>query len=173
MKLTIAGLLAVALHAPSTADVRIDERGDHWTEAVVTVDASPEEVYALATDYARWTETFSDIESMKVERGGREDARVRFRSRALGRTVTVQFANVPNRAMRFVGVEGPPGGSAKGEYAITPVDSGKRTMISARIYMDVDGVAALFVSERRVRGYRQAKLRADLTDLERHFAQRR
>lgn len=169
----LASSLAILLHATSAADVIIIERGDHWTEGAVTIDASPAEVYALATDYARWRETFSDIEWLKVERGGRDDARVRFRSRAIGHTVTVQFSNIPDRAIRFVGVEGPPGGSAKGEYTIKPLDGGKRSYVSARLYMDVDGVPAMFVTERRVRGYRQAKLRADLGDLARRFTPQR
>jgi uncharacterized membrane protein len=172
--LRIAATLAALAVAPEAhADVAIREKPDHVSEAVVTVDASPSEIYAVVTDYARWPSLFSDVENVKVEAGDRHDARVRFRSRAFDHTVTVVFQNDRDRAIRFRGIKGPPGGRARGEYLLVPVDGGTRTQVTARLYLDVVGVPALFVSDRKIRSLRHAKLRADLTDVTRRFASRR
>lgn len=134
------------------------------------MNASPDAVYALVTSYARWRDAFSDIQSVKVESGDREHAKVTFRSRALGRQVTVAFDNEPGRAIRFRGIKGPPGGEARGEYVLTSLDGGKRTQVTARMFMDVSLPASLFISGSKVRSMRQDKLRADLTDVARWFS---
>lgn len=151
--------------------VTMVERPHHTTEATIVVDAPPERIYELCTDYAHWKTVFHDIESVKVERGDRDHARVRFRSHALEHEVTVQFDNIPGRAIRFQGVDGPPGGRASGSYTLTPIDGGRRTRVDARLYMDVVGPVGWFVSDSKVRAMREAKLRADLGDVARVFAQ--
>jgi hypothetical protein len=166
-------LLATLALTPAARAVTLVERPGHVTEASVTVDGSPAEVYALVTDYANWRRVFTDVESVSVTRGGREHAQVRFRSRAFGNTVNVQFDNVPGRMIRFRGDRGPHGAKAGGDYALTPLDGGTRTRITARFYLDVDGPAALFVREKKLRGIRRAKLTADLTDAQRRFARSR
>jgi uncharacterized membrane protein len=158
--------------AAVVAAVAVHELPDHMTEATITVDASPDEVYALVTDYANWPANFSDIRSVAVESGNRERARVRFSSAALQHDVTVEFDNQPGRLIRFKGVKGPPGGRAHGTYTLTPVDGGKRTRITAQLYMDVSGAASVFVRDSTIRAMRDAKLQADLGDLARHFAKR-
>jgi hypothetical protein len=155
--------------AAAPEPVQIVERSGHVSEAVVVVDASPAQVYALVTDYARWPAVFTDIESVAVERGGPRDGRVRFRSRALEHRVTVQFDNTPDRAIKFAGVAGPPGGRANGSYILEPI-AGGRTRVTARLYMHVVGVPGIFVGEGKVRRMRQAKLRADMTDVVKRFA---
>jgi hypothetical protein len=154
----------IGVFGASSSDVAIRELGDHWTEGVVIVDRPPAEVYAAATDYANWHQLFTDVSDVTIESGGPRDARVRFTSKAFDNTVTVKFDNEPNRAIRFTGVKGPPGSVAKGEYIFEPVDGGKRTRITARLYLDVKGVASWIVRENRIRPLRQAKLRADLSD---------
>jgi len=153
--------------------IGLHERPHHTTEATITVDASPAEIYAVVTDYASWTNFLSDVSAVKVERGGRRDARVRFHSHAIDHTVTVQFDNVPDRVIRFTGVEGPPGGRASGSYLLEPIDGGRRTRVTASLYLDVVGLGSLFVSDAKLRGVREAKLRADLTDLAQHLTPRR
>ncbi|HEU4614538.1 MAG TPA: SRPBCC family protein [Kofleriaceae bacterium] len=175
MKLGIGASLVLSLVAAEARadEVQLVDRPDHVTEAHVIVNASPAQIYDVVTSYASWPSVFSDIRSVKVERGGREDAEVTFRSRALhDQQVTVKFANVPGRAVRFRGIKGPPGGSARGEYVMTPIDGGKRTRVDAMLYMDVSGLPSLFVRESTVRGMRRAKLHADLADLNAHFARR-
>lgn len=163
-------LLCAMVAAEARADVvQTFERPGHITEASIVIDAPPEQVYAFVTDYASWTKNFSDIKDVSVEGGGRDDARVRFKSKALGVTVTVQFANEPNKAIRFKGIKGPPGGRSSGEYLLTPVDGGKRTHVTASLYMDVFGPTKFVIRGDKLAAMRDAKLRADLGDAARHF----
>lgn len=172
--LGIAGaLVAFGLASEAHADLLMTEKGGHVTEGIVTIDASPSAVYALVTDYAQWRAVFSDVLSVTVKSGGPRDATVRFKSRALDQTVTVKFDNTIDRQISFIGIKGPPGGRASGTYVLTPVDGGRRTRIHARLYMDAVGLAALFVSDSKIRKMRQAKLRADLTDVMRRFPTKR
>lgn len=164
-------LLCAMIATEARADaIQTFERPGHITEASVVIDATPEEAYALVTDYANWPRIFSDIKSVSVEGGGRENARVRFKSKALGTTVTVQFANEPGKAIRFKGIKGPPGGRAHGEYLLTPVDGGKRTLVTASLYVDLVGPTSWVVRGSKVPKMRDAKLRADLGDAADHFA---
>lgn len=170
-KLGLGTLLLIATQADA-AVVQLAELPDHVTEGRVVIDATPDEVYKLVTDYARWPAILSDIRSVHVERGGPHDARVEFRSNAIGRSVTVQFENEPGHSISFRGVEGPPGGRASGHYALIALDDGKRTLVVARLYMDIVGAPSLFVRDKTVREMRRAKLEADLTDIARYFALR-
>jgi ribosome-associated toxin RatA of RatAB toxin-antitoxin module len=154
------------------AAIALREAPHHTTEATIVVDAPPAAVYALVTDYAGWTSFLTDVSDVKVERGSRRDARVRFHSHAIDHTVTVQFDNEPDRVIKFVGIEGPPGGRASGTYVLEPLDGGQRTRITASLYLDVVGVAGVFVSDAKIRRMRDAKLRADLNDLVRRLAAR-
>jgi uncharacterized protein YndB with AHSA1/START domain len=149
--------------------IAVRELPDHVTEATATVDASPAEVYAAVTDYASWPNLFSDVRSASVEAGGRRDGRIRFSSVAFDREVTVLFDNEPDHVIRFRGVEGPPGGRAHGSFVLTPVDDGRRTRVTAQLYMDVVGLPSLFVRESTITSIRQAKLRADLRDVVTRF----
>ena len=172
-KLGLAGtVLAVSTHAYAE-DLQLVEKPHHVTEARIVIDATPDEVYELVTTYHQWRWYFSDIRAVSVEDGDRDHARVRFKSNTLGRTVTVQFDNEPGRSISFRGVEGPPGGRASGEYDLVPIDNGKRTQVTARLYMDVVGAPGLFVRDKQIREMRQAKLRADLNDIAAHFRARR
>ena len=162
---------AIAMAPDARADqLTLTEKPGHVTEATVTVDATPAEVYAMVTDYAQWRTVFHDVISVSVKSGGRHDAKVRFKSQALQHEVTVVFDNVPDQWVRFRGVEGPPGGRASGSYELTPVDDGKRTRVRAHLYMDVVGLPGLFIGDSKVRSMREAKLRADMTDVMRRFS---
>ena len=151
----------------------VHEAGDHVTTASIVIDAPIDQVYALVTDYAHWPTAFTDIESVRVKSGGRDNATVRFRSRAIGYSVAVQFENISPRLVRFRGVQGPPGSKARGEYVLTPIDNGRRTKVDAKLYIDISGPAGLIMRDRKVRAIRQAKLAADLNDAARWFARKR
>jgi uncharacterized membrane protein len=164
---------ALAFAADARADsVSLNEQPDHVTEAIVIVDASPAQIYQLVTDYARWPQILHDIESVKVEAGGRSDAKVRFRSAALGHEVAVKFDNVENREIRFHSVDAPPGARAFGTYILEPIDGGTRTKVIASFYLDVHGFASLLMSNTKLRAMRQNKLRADMSDVAARFASR-
>jgi uncharacterized protein YndB with AHSA1/START domain len=170
MKLALASTLTMTLAASAHADaIAMSEKPNHTTEATITVDASPDQVYRAVTDYAQWTSLLSDVMSAHVESGGREDARVKFRSRVLGHEFTIAFANVPDRQISFRGVQGPPGGRATGTYTLFPIDGGKRTRVVADLYLDVVGPAGWVVRDSKTRDMRHAKLERDLADVEAHF----
>jgi hypothetical protein len=169
----MAGLGAGAAAASGGSALALTEKPGHVTEGVIRIDAPPADVYRLVTGYARWPAILSDVTSVAVERGGPEDARVRFHSRAIDDDVTVVFSNVRDRLIRFHGVEGPPGGRADGEYRLVPIDGGRRTLVTADVHFDVAGVVGWFVSDARIRGVRRLKLQRDLTDVARYFAEHR
>ena len=135
----------------------------------MTIDATPAQIYALVTDYRNWRSVFTDVQSVSVQSGGQRDAAVRFRSHALAHEVTVKFDNVPDQLVRFRGIHGPPGGRANGSYELTPLAGGRRTLVRGRLYMDVVGLPSLFITDSKIRSMRQAKLRADMTDVLRRF----
>jgi uncharacterized membrane protein len=170
-KLGIASVLVIATQAHADG-VQITDEPHHVTEGRVIIDASADDIYNVVTQYAQWGTVLSDIRSISVESGDREHGRVRFHSRALGHTVTVQFDNERGRAIRFRGVKGPPGGRSNGEYILVPVDS-SHTQVTARLYMDVVGAPGIFVREKQVKKMRRAKLQADLSDMAAYFAARR
>ena len=149
----------------SSQSIALAEKPGHVTQAIVIVDATPAQIYALVTDYAQWPAIFSDDRDVTIECGGRRDARVRFHSLVLEHAVTVQFDNVPDRAIEFEGVAGPPGGRAGGTYVLEPVDGGRHTHVVASLYLDVVGLPALFVRDSKIAALRQAKLRVDLGDV--------
>jgi hypothetical protein len=156
-------------HAVPLREVR-----SHVTESTVIVDASPNEIYAVITDYANWKQIFSDVLEVKVQAGAREDATVQFKSRAFDRrTVPVKFDNVRNRLIRFRGLKGPPEGRTRGEYVLTPIGDGTRTQVTARLYVNVVGAASLLYHGSKVTRMRRDKLQADLSDATRWFAQHR
>jgi hypothetical protein len=171
-------LIGTLVYVVTASDARADpvvltERPEYVTEAVTVVDAPPAQVYALATDYARWPQVLSDVTSVKIEGGGSRDAKVRFRSKALGHEVAVVFDNVPDRALRFRSVDAPPGASAKGEYILQPIDGGRRTRIVASFYLHVGGIPGIFMSAAKVRSMRRVKLEHDLVDTARWFGAHR
>lgn len=156
-------------HEARAQKISVVEKPDHVTEASVTLDASPADVYELVTDYREWPRLLSDVESVDVD-GGRRDAKVRFRSAALGHEVAVKFDNLENRAIQFHSVDAPPGARARGHYVLEPIDGGRRTKLVATFYLDVGGVAGILISDRSLRAKRQAKLRADLGDVAARFS---
>jgi len=166
----LIGLFALALAATAAAEkATVTELGGKKTKAVIEVNASPAEVYAIMTDYADWRKVLTDIRKVSVKSGGRRDARVWFDSRALKDRATVEFDNVEDAVVRFRLVDGPPGARSNGEYVLEGIDGGKRTRITATLYLDVVGAAGWLIRSKTIRKNRQQKLRVDLEDIARHF----
>lgn len=160
-------LLLGAFSVVHAGPASIKEESSTVSNSSVTVDAPQSDVYALLTDYANWRKYLTDIERVKVKSGGRRDAEVEMKSRALGHTVTVKFDNDDGKVVKFTLVDGPRGARAWGEYTLVTIDDGKHTRIDARLYMDVVGAVGILVTDKRIRKMRHAKLRADLDDLAR------
>jgi uncharacterized membrane protein len=163
--IVLLAIATVAARADSAATIK--EESQTVTQGSIVIDAPASDVYALLTDYANWKRYLTDIATVKVKSGGGRDAVVEMKSRALEHTVTVKFDNTANKLVTFKLVDGPPGARAWGEYTLVPIGGGNQTRIDARLYMDVVGAAGIFVTDRRIRKMRQAKLRADLEDLAR------
>lgn len=159
---------ARAAHA-AAEEATLTELGGAKTQGVIEVDASPARVYALVTDYDNWPNVLTDIKRVDVKSGGREDAKVWFDSRAMKHGVTVLFDNEKDAVIRFRLVDGPRGARATGEYVLEGVDGGKRTKITATLYMNVVGVVGWLVRDKTIRKMRQRKLRTDLEDVARYF----
>ena len=160
-------ILLVTFGVVHAEPATIKEESKTVSQGTITVEAPPPDVYALLTDFANWRKYLTDIERVKVKSGGRRDAEVEMKSRALGHTVTVRFENDADKLVKFKLVDGPRGARAWGEYTLVSIDEGKHTRIDARLYMDVVGAVGLFVTDKRIRKMRQAKLRADLEDVAR------
>lgn len=168
----LIGVVAAVLAWPvvvSAQNAVIEESSKTVSSGTIEVDAAPADVYALITDYTAWRRFLTDIVSVSVTSGGRRDAVVRMESRALGHEATLRFDNAPDKAIRFTLIDGPRGARASGEYSLVSINQGTRTRIQAKLYMDVVGVVAIFVTDARIRNMRQAKLRADLEDVSRWF----
>lgn len=97
-------LLSSALVCASARGAPLDavELGDldgtngRWQVGEVTVAAPAAEVQRWLADYSAWPSRFPDVEWSEV-RGSTPDGRsiVRFRSRVLGRTMTIRVRNRP------------------------------------------------------------------------------
>lgn len=166
----LVGFFVVAWAAPAAAEeATLTELGGAKTQGVIVVDASPAHVYALVTDYDNWPNVLTDIKRVDVKSGGRQDAKVWFDSRAMKHGVTVQFDNAKDSVISFRLVDGPRGARATGEYLLEGIDGGKRTKITATLYMNVVGAVGWLVRDKTIRKMRQKKLRTDLEDLARYF----
>lgn len=166
----IVGLAVAAWAVPAAAQkATITELGGDKTQGVIEVNASPDQVFAVMTDYANWRRVFTDYKKVSVKSGDREKSRVWFSSRALKDKATIEFDNEPGRLIRYRLVDGPPGARSNGQYTLTPLDGGKRTRVTEVLYLDVKGAAGLFIRSKTIRSRRQAKVRVDLEDLARHF----
>ena len=166
----ILGLFVLGRAGPAAAEeATLTELGGAKTQGIIEVDASPARVYAVMTDYENWPNVLTDVKAASVKAGGRDDAKVRFDSRAMKHAVTVLFDNDADAAIRFRLVDGPRGARATGEYLLESVDGGKRTRITATLYMNVVGVVGWLVRDKTIRKMRQQKLRTDLEDGARYF----
>jgi len=106
------------------------------TEGYVDVAASPEEIYRTLTDYAHWTQVFTDIEWVKHKKGGREDALLECKSRTYGKTSQhFQFSNRPNKLLRYRLTDGPPGVVLWEEIWLEPLGQEGLTRISIKMHV--------------------------------------
>jgi hypothetical protein len=154
----------------SPAEIRVFESRDDSSisqgETIVAVD--PDAAYVAVTDYARWSTIFPDIHHVVVTRQQGTDARVTL-VHTDGNRDNVHFRNQP--AARMVWFEDI-GGRADvwAEIVFVPGDQPGTTRVRSRLYANVRGVASWFVSDDKVRGMRQDRIRKDLTRLRLYFS---
>ena len=125
---------------------------DHAAERT-EIDASPEECFAVATDFASYTDWASDIKEVAivaVDDSGR-GGDVAFRAAAMGRstryTLRYSYGSNPLR-MSWRLIEGDVMERIDGEYEFVPIDDGTRCEV--RYYVSVDMLVPLpgFVKRR-------------------------
>ena len=137
------------------------------TEGETTLSIEASTAYAAATDYQQWTSIFPDIARVVVTKQSGVDAFVTL-IHADGNRDNVHFHNQPQR--HTVWFEDT-GGRAEvwAELVFAPGADAGTTRAHLRLYADVHGVASWFVSDRKLRGMRQQRVRHDLASLRTYF----
>jgi hypothetical protein len=166
--LSLAVTTATASADPTAIRVHASRSDDAITEGETTLAVDPATAYAAATDYAQWRHMFPDIREVYVTRRVGDDARVTFVHGA-GNRDNLHFRNQP--AARMVWFEDT-GGRAEvwAEIVFAPGAEPGTTRVRSRLYVDVHGVASLFVSDGKLRRIREQRVRDDLTNLRSYFA---
>lgn len=157
---------------PATAappDLRVHESQDRSiTEGETTLDVDPDAAYTAVADYARWASIFPDICAVRITQQRGDEARVTL-IHGDGNRDNVHFRNQPTA--RMVWFEDT-GGRAEvwAEIVFIPGDGPGTTQLRTRLYADVHGFASLFVSDSKLRGLRQQRVRDYLAHLRAYFA---
>lgn len=116
------------------------------------IDASPEECFAVLTDFERYSEWAADVKSVHVE--SRDDlgraAVVMFRAAAFGRstsyTLRYDYEGAPSR-LSWVQVDGDLTGQLDGSYHLAATEAGE-TEIEYRLVVDLKVPLPGFVKRR-------------------------
>jgi hypothetical protein len=136
------------------------------TEGFVDVQAAPVEIYAVLTDYTKWTALFSDIEWVKHKSGGREDAVLECKSRTYGKHAQhFRFRNRRQKLVHFAMDDGPPGVKLWQQITFEPREDSGLTRVRIRMHISVGGVLGWLTTEAKVKKYRDRKVHRDLVDL--------
>lgn len=170
ISILVAVLLSSSEGSASHSQVRIAEAaGDRYaSNGTVEVHATAAEVSAAISDFKNWPTLFSDVKSVKVKHRTPTDTIVDFESRTLGHAHELRIhTGDPNR-LRFEIIDGH-GIQLWGEFSLKQL-SPHITGIQGLLHSDVTGVFGWFLSDRSVREQRRTKLRSDLEDLSKRFA---
>ncbi|MEW5852667.1 MAG: SRPBCC family protein [Myxococcota bacterium] len=169
--LTVMLLLGTTLAVASTSGARVwnAPRDADVSLGAVELAAPAEQVYATLTDYGRWPQVFQGIRSTTVVSGGRDDARVQFRSLRFERPYTMQFRNEPGRLVRFAVVDGVMGSEIRARLKLVPVST-ETTRLDVHLETELPSVLDLVLPERLVQEKRAGMLRTHLEDLRRFFS---
>jgi uncharacterized membrane protein len=155
---TVLTVTTPALAAPTTRDLPGD-----WQEGRVVVEAPLDVVRGWLVDYDHWPELFPDVQSVEVlSRPARNQAVVRFRSRIVGRELTIG-SSWGGREIRYRG--GAKNIDSRGRVLLRPLGP-DRTEVVMQSTSDVHGLIGVFATRRLKRERAFAKLNADLGALE-------
>src|SRR5204862_794816 len=97
-----------------------------WQEARALVDAPYPEVFRWLTDFSSWPARFHDVVSVEVLASRPDAARVRMRSRIIGRTITVDVRVAPG-VISYRGADG--NITSAGRIFVTPAEGGRTDVI--------------------------------------------
>lgn len=155
--------------AASATDIPIRESRDDTaiTEGETILQVDPDTAYRAVTDYQRWRSIFPDVREVLVTEQRGPEARVTL-VHPDGNRDNLHFHNVP--AARMVWFEDT-GGRATvwAEIIFVPGVAPGTTRVHTRLYVDVRGIASLVVSDSKLRGIREQRVRSDLTHLRSYF----
>ena len=161
-------VLALALGAPAwAAGAGIETRDvagsdGNWQEGKAVIDAPLDEVRGWLTDFEHWPQHFPDVTSAKVLARSGDTAKLRFRSRVIGRELTIDLRWTP-REITYRGAG--KNVDVQGKIEMRPVDA-KRTEVVMQSTANVHGLSGAFASKGLKRDRAFKKLRADLGALE-------
>jgi hypothetical protein len=148
--------------------VQVHEANQTITEGEAMLDVDPATAFALVCDYSRWPTIFPDVLHVVVTKQQGDEALVTM----IGPNDhhdNLHFHNRPtSNTLWFEDT----GGRADVWFEIV-FDPGPRpgtTYLHGRLYADVRGVAALVVSDARVRHMREEKLVSDFVAMRTYFA---
>jgi hypothetical protein len=166
----LASLFASGAASAMPQSIRVyeSEQRAALTEGDATIATDPTTAYAIATDYMRWTRIFPSVRRAIVKSRCGDDARVTF-EHFDGTREDLHFRNRPaTHTMWFEQI----GGRADvwAEIAFLPGEQPSTTHVHSRLYADVHGVSALFVSDGELRDLRQRQVRDDLVQLVAFFS---
>ncbi len=134
-----------------------------WQEARAVIEAPQPAVYRWLTDFPSWPSLFHDVVSVEVLSAQSDAARVRMRSRIIGRAITVDVRLAPG-LISYSGAEGSI--RSAGRIFVTALGGG-RTDVVMQSTAHVGGWLGVFATDEMVRTRQRAKLAADLADLQR------
>ncbi len=162
--LVLASLLLLPLAAPAEELNRVaigDLPGTdgRWQEGAVVVRAPAGEVQRWLSDVRDWPARFPDVEWSR-DVGTTADGRriIRFRSRAIGRPMTIRIRERPG----LIAYDGEGKDvTTQGKNWVEPLD-GERTRVILQTTAEVHGALGTFVSARMKRDRARRKLAADL-----------
>ncbi len=138
----------------------------NWQQGRAVVDAPLDQVRGWFTDFANWPANFPDVTSAKVLASGPDTARLRFRSRIIGRELTIDV-HWTAREITYHGTG--KNVAVQGKIEMRPIDA-KRTEVVLQTTADVHGLAGAFASKGYKRQHAFKKLRSDLAAIE-HLSQ--
>jgi len=171
--LIILGLTVAASTASAGTGVTVTQPADQaMTEGEVVVDGEPAALYAIAQDYAKWTDIMPDVAKVEIHERKGVDAKVTLVA-ANGHRDNLQFHNTPAANLIYFEDTGN-GGRADvwAEIVFAPATEPAHTRIHIKLYAKVHGVATLVISDRAVREQREHKITAELNQMREYFRRR-
>ncbi|HEX2571386.1 MAG TPA: hypothetical protein VH877_17640 [Polyangia bacterium] len=174
MRLPVAMVLGVMLLAPLTSVGQpvtlhdVPNTNGKWQEARGLVEAPRNAVQAWLTDYTSWPYIFSDVEWVQVMKHEGKVTVFMMRSRAFKRRLEIRIQSTPD-GLVYEGKDG----CIRTEGKIFLTSAGTRaTDVTIQNVAHISGFLGAIVPKGAVRDRQRAKLRIDLTDLQR-LARRR
>ncbi|HET9993055.1 MAG TPA: SRPBCC family protein [Kofleriaceae bacterium] len=163
----------MAATASAGTGVTVTQPADQaMTEGEVVVDGEPAALYALAQDYAKWTEIMPDVARVEIHDRKGVDASVTLVA-PNGHRDNLHFHNQPQANLIYFEDTGN-GGRADvwAEIVFAPAAQPAQTRIHIKLYAQVHGVARLVVSDAAVKEQREHKISAELTQMREYFRRR-